>query len=56
MAEAALLLIEDDELAARIAEAAHIEVQQYSWANVRTALDAVYSDILAPKRVRRGAA
>lgn len=56
MADAALLLLGDRPLVARITEAARIEVQQYSWAQVRVALDAVYNDVRAPKRVRRGAA
>jgi glycosyltransferase involved in cell wall biosynthesis len=55
MAEAALRLLEDKALAARVADAARIEVQQYSWPHVRVALEQVYEDVLRPERARQPA-
>jgi len=56
MAEAALQVLQDGSLAARITEAARSDVQQYSWPHVRAALDALYDDVLASGRVPRGVA
>ena len=55
MADAALRLLQDQVLAARIVEAARIEVQQYSWPHVRVALEEVYEDVLRPDRARQPA-
>ena len=55
MADAALRLLQDEALAARMTEAARIEVQQYSWPHVRAALDGVYEDVLPRGRVRQPA-
>lgn len=46
MAHAALRLLRDQGLAARMAEAARAEVQQYSWTRVRVALGDVYDEAL----------
>ena len=55
MANAALQVLQDEVLAARMTEAAHIEVQQYSWPHVRVALEEVYEDVLRSERARQPA-
>lgn len=55
MANAALRVLQDEVLAARMTEAARVEVQQYSWPRVRVALEEVYEDVLRPERARQPA-